>query len=426
MSQQINRNVRIWAASLVVLLWITALIVLLPIGSQNHVSAQGNPPPTYTPPPSPTGNGGQAQWTVADSTFKPNFPKGFSFVLKASSTGGKIVEATAFWSHAPGHQRRANGMIDPSGTITATWKRGSGDGVPQWVGVDYWWILKDAAGNLYQTNHQYDEYADTTHVWHRAESEDIIVFWEDGLPDKIGTEAIDAMRQQRPFYLQNWGKLLTYRPRAILYKSRATFAEWDSGTDVVVPGSTQVVGLSSPEWGGTAQVYVPRYGIESVAYSTVPHEVGHLYQFANGGSSGLPSWFIEGDATYFEARQDYDYLQRVKDMAASGDLPTLQESGPVTQGRYARDGYDIGYAFFVWLHDTYGPDAHLKVWTLITQGQTFHQALETVTSTSFIDMETAFRTWLGASNPVAPTPMPTEAFEFPPTPTYEPTPTPSS
>ena len=45
---------------------------------------------------------------------------------------------------------------------------------------------------------------------------------------------------------------------------------------------------------------------------------------------------------------------------------------------------------------------------------------------SFVDMETAFRTWLGATNPVAATPFPTPTLFFPPTPTFAPTPTPRS
>jgi len=71
----------------------------------------------------------------------------------------------------------------------------------------------------------------------------------------------------------------------------------------------------------------------------------------------VPGWFYEGDATFFEVNQSYDYEGRVRDMAALDTLPPLLASvvgGPRIDGDYPRDGYDIGYSFFVWLRTLRG------------------------------------------------------------------------
>jgi hypothetical protein len=230
------------------------------------------------------------------------------------------------------------------------------------------------------------------------------------------------MEQRRPFYQQNWPLPLGYRPRAIIYASYRTWAEWAPGAGTQAPGGMVVAGQTSEIWGATVQIYSPLFqDVQEVAFDTLPHEIGHLYQYANGGTNG-DRWFIEGDATYFEILSVSSYLDHAKELAASGALPSLQGGGPSASGTYARDAYDIGYAFWVWLAETYGKDAHRNVWGQIDKGTPWKDALQSVTGKSFVEMETAFRTWLGATNAVAPTPMPTLPLIFPPTPTYEATP----
>ncbi len=405
-----------------VTLWLSFVVLVLAVlvvGMNWPVAAQGGDiaPKTATPQPSPTNNGGSAKWTVNAMTFQSDYPKGFEFHLDVTSSGGKIVEAGVIWQHTPYVSRRARGKIDSDGKISAVWNATT-DAVPQWVGVTYWWTLKDEAGNIFETPHQYDEYADNLRKWHRAESEDLIIFWQDGVPNEVGQMAIDAMKKQRPFYYQNWGKLLDYRPRAIIYANYDAF-EWNPDFQVHSPNGTHLGGQTSANWGGTAQLYEAQFGVEDVAYGTITHEVGHLYQFASGSalSSNSACWFIEGDATYFESYQMYNYLGRVKQMAASNNLPSLQDGGPSCTGDNARDAYDIGYSFFKWLATTYGPDAHRKVWDLLSQGKSLGDALQTVTGKDFVAMETDFRAWLGMKNPEPPTPIPTEELLFPPSPT---------
>ena len=162
-----------------------------------------------------------------------------------------------------------------------------------------------------------------------------------------------------------------------------------------------------------------------LAYGTVVHEVEHLYQneFLSGRRLyDVPGWFYEGDATFFEVNQSYDYEGRVRDMAALDTLPPLLASvvgGPRIDGDYPRDGYDIGYSFFVWLRTLRGDlSVHREVMASLAENVPFIDALEAATGMTQIEIERAWRQWLGASE-AAPTLIPTwtpPPFPEPPTP----------
>jgi hypothetical protein len=388
--------------------------------------AQGNTP---TPAASPANNGGSATWEVKETRFTSNYPRGFTFDIEATSTGGKITTATVLWRHSPTSRSRQAGTVDEGGTkVQAVWDASPTNNVPQWVGVEYWWLLEDEAGNTYETQRQNVEYADYKRLWSKAESEDIIVYWEEGVSDDVGAYTIQAMADQKEFYGKNWPEPLGYKPRAIIYNNFETWAEWAPGAGTIARSGGQatfVAGRTDSSWGATVQIFDARQGPEYTAYVFVLHEVAHLYQYANGTGGRGDTWFVEGNASYFELLDSglQETFQRVRGKAINGTLPTLQGGGPSGRGAFALDSYDIGRLFFVWLNEIYGPEAHRTVVTLIgQQGRPWRDALEQVTRLNFIDMETQFRTWLGASNPIAPTPLPEPTIFFLPSPTFEPTP----
>jgi hypothetical protein len=400
-----------------VLVWslvTTVALAILGFGMvYSPASAVQVTPVTATPQPSPTNNGGSAKWTVTTNTMTSHYPTGFDFALEAKSSAGKIVDAHLTWVQAPGFISRRPGIFDPSGKITATRDTSGNEVLPPWVGVTWVWDLTDEAGNIFQTPPIYDEYKDDSRVWHREESEDVIVFWQDGVPDEMGQEVIKAMAERRQFYYDNWGSLLNYKPRAVIFATREDFASWDSGLSTS-SGGVFVAGRLVPAAGITAQVYTGQ-GASYTANAIVLHEVAHLYQSFTGASTQGVDWFIEGNADYFGRDSQRNCIDESKAMAESGNLPSLQGEGPSIRGANALEGYFIGCAFFHWLADTYGEESHIKLWKLIGAGKARVDALKEVTGLSFIDMETAFRKWLGAPNAVAPPLVELPTLSFPPT-----------
>ncbi len=362
-----------------------------------------------TPTPAPEGEAGSdVTWTVGEITFESHYPQGFSFTAEISSSAGPIVRGRVIWSHKPGTQRSRPIEVDPeTGLITATWETGVGESIPPWVGVTYYFDVGDEAGNSFQTEPLYAEYADDHHEWIRTESEDIIVFTT-GLPEEVNQLTVDAMAAQRETYRTAWGDLLPYKPRAILFGDREAWNEWRIGAS-----NPRVIGQTSDDWGGTVQV-VSGGNYHDLAYGTVLHEVGHLYQ-AEFTFMPAGTWLIEGDATFFEISQQYDYEGRVRRMAAEGRLPALLHGpGPGVSDRL---GYDIGYTFIKWLTDNYGLEAHREFIELLDQGVRRNDALEEVTGLSVDEIERRWRTWLGAlAEPPTLIPTPTMFMFASPTP----------
>ena len=380
------------------------------------------PYPTFTPPageamtPGAEGETGDApplsdvEWTVENMTFTSHYPDGFEFSAEINSSAGPIVRGRVIWSHAPGTQRSRPVEVNPeTGVVTSTWEVGIGEAIPPWVGITYFWDVGDSEGNSFRTEPHYVEYEDDSHDWVRTESDDIIVFAQ-ALPEDVNQMTMDAMAEQRETYRAAWGDLLPYKPRAILFGDRDAWLEWRVGFS-----NPRVIGQTSNDWGGTAQV-VSGGDLVDLAYGTVLHEVAHLYQ-ASFTIMTPGSWLIEGNATFFELNQQYDYLETVRNLARSGQLPVLlQGTGPGVSGQNARRGYDVGYSFFRWLVDTHGIEAHRQFVELLDTGTGRNEALEIVTGLSVDEIESQWRVWLGASA-VPPTLIPTPTLLVFPTPT---------
>jgi hypothetical protein len=399
-----------------------ALAALIALSSYVPVTIAQEAP---TVQPSPTGNGGSATWTVSDVSFTSQYPDGGQFTIRAESSAGPIKTATLFYRHNPSNRQRALGKFDAgTGLWTAT---GIDSGTPQWVAVEYWWSLTDEAGNNYVTDIMSNMYADTRREWAMTESEDIIVYWETQLPENMGDAIVQAMADRRQFYLENWGQLLPYKPRAVIFDGEqdAVINEWSRGSTIRRPGvagsaATILGGFTRREYGAFIGIYrTTREDPVEFALSTVLHEVGHLYQYENGGFD-TQGWFTEGNAEYMiGSRADRRrYLNRARAYAVTGEMPTLSDLG-------GREQYDVGFAFFIWFTEKYGEDSHLKLMQIVAQGGGTRKALERFTGMTFLDIETEFREWLGAPNGVPPTsvPEPTVSFFFP-SPTFAPTRTP--
>jgi hypothetical protein len=373
-------------------------ILFMGMGNIATVRSDNEPTSIYTrfatPLSSPTNNGGKATWTMKGMTFESKYPAGFEFTLDISSSAGKVSIAKVKWRHSTINPSEIRGFPDANGKYIAQWAPNIYRTLPQWAGVDYWWVVMDEKGNTFETQHGYAEYADNTRQWKRLVSEDAVIHWEASLPAQIGASIADALTQQRPTYLQAWGKLLNYKPHIIVYGSYAPWKEWHPDIN-----EGWIEGETNPEWGSTVQIYFPneKNALQNLTYGVVLHELEHLYQqtYSPYDTYHKQTWFYEGDATYLELHQYYDYLQRVKDMAANGDLPSLKVAGTVVGDRIT---YDIGFAFWKYLEVTYGADAHRKVWEQIAKGLPIEQAVDRVTGKLFIDMEKDFRAWLGAKD----------------------------
>lgn len=378
-------------------------------------------------------------FTIGEVGYTSNYPEGMTFTIAASSTAGPITRATVFYDFgSPITGRLQASTIDnDSGLITGTLFRYQAGGLIPWLTVNYTWRLVDAAGNSIEVGPQTDVYADHTREWQMAENDLVRVYWF-GLPDWVGEEALDAVDQARERWRLGFpGVELTSRPLVVIYPDLESFLEWrgDAGSE-----SIRFVGTLREEWNGTVQ-RIPDQArldrecggldlqtdydtiVRAVARSTVVHELTHFHQQAMGITGG-PTWWIEGQATFFEDPvQPYNPAARVDGLVALNALPSLAygDSASGSAGTLGPDGcthlpYDVGATFMAYLRDHYGGyETHGEITTLIARNTGVIAAIETVTGRDFDELEAEWRESLGAGP--APTPVPTPTFALPAIPT---------
>lgn len=395
-----------------------ALSAMTPRAAADALVAQDDAPDIVQQASGPeTVRQNNAEWTINTDEFISMYPDGFKFVLDVQSSGGAIVSARVEWQHRPNIRasqpirvRRETAEIDAeTGVITARWTPTGGSSVPPWVAVHYTWTLRDEAGNEFETERVTVEYADDTRPWIRLETEDALIFSE-GLSPSVGEMVGQALAETKQKYLDGWGgKTLPYKPRVLLFHDFDTFNEWQLDSYDTTSLGYVSVGLTSDVWGGTAQVL---YGsAEGLAYETVLHEVEHMHQYEYlypGRTKMTPGWFIEGDARFYEALDDSFDANLVYDLARNGNLPTLlQGTGPSIDGENSLRGYAMGYMFWKWLTERWGLEVHAEIMALLGENMALNETLETVTGLDALTLETEWRIWLGATEAIPPTLVPT-------------------
>ncbi len=388
-------------------------------------------------------DGGDAGvFTIGDIVYTSNYPEGMTFSIEAASSAGPITRATVFYDFGSPITGRvqADEFDSENGVIRATLHRYEADnGLIPWLTVNYTWRLIDAAGNVYESEPQYAIYADHTRDWMHVENDLVRIYWF-GLPDWVGEQALDAVDDARERWAQGFpGVELASRPLVVIYPDLDSFLEWrgEAGRD-----SIRFVGTLGRQWNGTVQRVPDQarldrecgglnleedfdYIVRSLARSTVTHELTHFHQYAMHVDRG-PTWWIEGEATFFEDPvQPWDSEARVRGLAAMDALPSLRgdASGAGTLGP---DGcthvaYDIGASFMRFLRDNYGGyEGHGQITTLIAQNVGVYEAIETVTGRPFDELEAEWRASVGAGPAPTPVPTPTPLILNFPTPAFNP------
>ncbi len=361
---------------------------------------------------------GSDVFTVEDMAFESYYPDGFSLTVRAESAEGDIENvACSFW-HTPTSKMSGGADYDPDEDVWIyRWEPKAGSSHPAWVKLDYECTLTDSEGNKFKTERVDQRYEDNNlHDWKVAENDKAVIYYYNQ-PDEFGETLLEGATEGIKKIEEAFGQEFEYRPLAVIYNDLEGFEEW-----IVSERSDNIIGLSLASEGYTVQRLYGGYPVEDLAYGTIPHEFGHFMQNQAAGwfSRG---WFIEGNATFMELYQQYDYLERVRNLAANDQLPTLQGTGPGPGSRGPdgrnRYGYDVGYTFFVFLEEKYGLDVHAEIWDILAKKVPLDDALEIATGSTFVELENEWRVWLGSDTP-APTiqPTPTLAIFARPTPTY--------
>lgn len=353
------------------------------------------PSPTLSPTPNVTATTSAAVFTVEQAEMISRYPEGVEYVFRGTSSAGDVERVQVVTWTRDGTRSSARLEWDPDRQAFVHFDRMFS---PPWIEMNYRFRASDSAGNQLQTEEVTTEYADKTRKWLRRENDDIIVLMF-GARESLADDLFTSAAQAYVVLEKAFGFELDYKPYVVVMPDQQSFQEWQEYPDPYLAGQT----LSAR--GYTIQTL--QWGEDDLIDATVPHELAHIFQGFIGDARDTPAWFTEGNASYFEPVTQYDYEQRVRDVATSADFPTLQSNisteypGPDGRNRWV---YDVGYSFMNYWIGTYGWESHQIFWQAQTT-QDFEEAMALATGVSFETLENEWRAYIGAPG-AAPTLIP--------------------
>lgn len=354
---------------------------------------------------------------VLASAARPAFPDAITFELAAEASDADIVAVQLLYGETrsealtiadvaitPGRQVQAEHRLD-----TRVYY------VPPGAEITYRWQIRDAAGNLLASEPQRLLYHDTRFEWSERSERNVTVLWYEG-GASFGQELIETSTRTLDRLQTEIGAQLDLPVRIYIYADvgdmrgalESNEVEWVGGA--AWPDLGVIVGAI--EAGDTGE-----------ARRIIPHELSHqvLHQATDNPYGGVPRWFDEGLAVYYEENDGSYYGGQVADAARAGrliPLEALAASFP-TDPELAGLSYAQSREVVAYIDATYGADSLRALAESFAAATPLEQAVQGALGVSIDELDAAWRATLGevgAQPTPAPGPQtaPDERFEEPP------------
>ena len=266
-------------------------------------------------------------------------------------------------------------QFTPSQLVQTSWVMNMQQigGLPPGTTVNFWWMIKDADGNVLETDPQQVDFSDNRYQWQSMTQNTVTLYWYSGdnsFASQLMTEAQSALTRLEG----NTGATLTRPIRIYIYASSQ-----DLQGSMIFPA----------EW--TGGVAFPEYGIIAIGISpsnlawgirATAHEITHLviHQATLNPYNSLPTWLDEGLAVYNEGPADPAFTNLLKQAIANNQLITMQSlASPFSAySNEASLSYAESYSFVDYLISTYGQGKMLELLNTFKQGSTYDGAFEKV------------------------------------------------
>lgn len=240
----------------------------------------------------------QGSITVTLNTFKSKFPQTLDFQLEAQS-GAKItqVRLTAEFSGGASTVRIPEFTSDTKISTTYKWSVDSGY-VPPGAAGNYYWTIRDEAGNELKTPPAPFRVDDPRREWKKLENPKLALYWYMG-SDAFGKALFDRGVQAMTQLESDTGVVVDQQVQVFVYGDRADFLQ--------ALGPT----ASGKEGGVTFSEYANGIVLENISLSelewgkgTTAHELTHVIMrkkiHSALGDVTFPLWLNEGLAVYYE------------------------------------------------------------------------------------------------------------------------------
>lgn len=373
--------------------------------------------------------GAQSGIQVTLNEYEYVFREHITFHLEANSES-EITEIvlSARVSGESGRQRDEP-EFEPgeSVSVEVIWDEMAEDSYrPPGVEIEYWWKIKDAAGNELKTEPVTFVYMDDGHLWQMLENEAVALYWYKGdgnfgqaLFDRA-TQAIEQISTELGVEVENRIKIFIYGTYDDL---RASLGE----------GSHQWVGGTSfTDYAVVAAGVAPSnlsYGLR-----VVPHELTHavIAQMMEPPFGCLPHWMDEGLAMHYEGPMTLDERTALQKAIENNSLLSIRSLASNFPEDYEQAilSYAESNSVIEFIFEVYGNEAMARLLEVFAVGAYQDDGFLQVLGFDVDGLEDEWREYIGAPpregvTRATPVPLPTQTFTpAPPTATVQIRPTP--
>lgn len=354
---------------------------------------------------------------VLASQARPQFPDAISFELAAEASDADIVAVQLLYGETRSEAFTiADVAITPGRRVQATHELDTQVYYfPPGTEITYRWLISDAAGNVLESEPQRLLYHDTRFSWSERSERNVTVLWYEG-GEAFGQELMATATRTLDRLQAEIGAQLDLPVRIYVYASvpdmrgalEANEVEWVGGA--AWPDLGVIVGAIEP--GDVGEVR-----------RIIPHELSHqvLHQATDNPYGGVPRWFDEGLAVYYEEGDGSYYGVQVADAAERGlliPLEALAASFP-TDPELAGLSYAQSREVVAYIDATYGADSLRALTASFAAATPLERAVQETLGVTVDELDAGWRATLGevgAQPTPAPGPQtaPAERFEEPP------------
>ncbi len=192
---------------------------------------------------------------------------------------------------------------------------------PAFANITYWWEFQDSQDQTQTTHAVTFLYEDNRFRWQTVEQDNVILYWVSGDKDTM-LNGLDIARAA----LMDIQNTLQTPPvgtvRIYIYPSLA-----DLQSALRLTGRNWIGGMAYPDIGVVLMAIPPSPNAILHMNRYIPHELTHkvLYDATQAqGYDNLPTWLVEGLASYFENSPDPTYALALENAAAQGQFMPLE------------------------------------------------------------------------------------------------------
>jgi len=253
------------------------------------------------------------------------------------------------------------------------WDMKKTGGLPPGTGVDYWWLITDAAGKTFKSAPERLQANDTRFAWNHIDSGNITLFWYRG-DDVFAGKLMDAAKAALKQLAASTGASPDKHISFYIYANSA-----DLQSSMIYP----------QDWTGGvtyAQYNVIAIGIAPADLAwgkeTIAHELTHLviHQITDNPYNSLPTWLDEGLAMYSQGPLDLQFTSVLSDARRKDDYISVRSLASPFSAFTASSllAYAESREVVNYLINTYGEAKMFDLLNVFRQGSGYDDALKKV------------------------------------------------